>query len=192
MPVLVDRQSTRSQIAQIALNIIADEGLDGLTVRRVAQVAGTSTAIVSTYFDGKRDLTLTAFNLVRDRQKVHAAQAERDGLGLRGVVEAYLPVDEQRLKDWRVVFAFYGMALFDPELFQFHSERIDGATRRFERILMQELGTSRRTAAITKEAERIVNGILGVAARCAFQVSLSLSPAGRSRLVSQVLNGPWV
>lgn len=189
MPVLVDHEQTRKQIAQLAIGIIASEGIEGLTTRRMAEVAGTSRGIVSTYFRDMRDLTLAAFGLMVERQVALLEEVESAGGGLRACVEALLPIDEERLQYWRVVIAFYGMALADPELAAFQRERIDGAVSRFERILVRERGLSRSSAAVRESAQRIVSATIGEAVHRVFHPQDPLTARERTRMVNRVLAG---
>jgi AcrR family transcriptional regulator len=189
MPVLVDHERTRVQIAELALEIISNEGIQGLTIRRMAEVAGTSRAIVSTYFRDMRDLTLTAFGLMVRRQVELLDEAIAAGGGLDGCVEALLPIDEERVRYWRVVIAFYGMALADPELAQFQKERIDGAARRFERLLLAGSGLTRPSSAMKAEAQRIVSTAIGVSVHHVFHPADQSSARARKAMVARVLEG---
>jgi AcrR family transcriptional regulator len=61
MPIQVDRESQREHVTSLAARLVAQEGVAAPTFRRVAEAAGSSTAIVSTYFADKRDLLLSTF-----------------------------------------------------------------------------------------------------------------------------------
>ena len=187
MPVLVDHARTRDQIAELAAGIVAREGLHALTMRRLAAEAGTSRAIVSTYFRDMRDLVLATFHWVSARQVERIESAEAAGLGLEGCVEALLPLDQSRLDDWRVTIAFLGYAVADEEFAAIERGRIDGAVQRFERMLMREQGLNRSTATVRKEAQRIVSSLLGVAIDYSFDPSAQAQPRMRSAMVQRVL-----
>lgn len=187
MPVLVDHARTREQIAELAAGIVAREGLPALTMRRMAAEAGTSRAIVSTYFRDMRDLVLATFHWVSVRQVERIEAAEAAGLGLAGCVEALLPLDQARLDDWRVTIAFLGYAVADEELAAIERQRLDGAVVRFERVLMREAGLTRPTAALRKEAERIVSSLLGVAIDHSFDPHAQARPRMRTQMVDRVL-----
>lgn len=187
MPVLVDHARTRDQIAELAAGIVAREGLHALTMRRLAAEAGTSRAIVSTYFRDMRDLVLATFHWVSARQVERIESAEAAGLGLEGCVEALLPLDQSRLDDWRVTIAFLGYAVADEEFAAIERGRIDGAVQRFERMLMREQGLNRSTATVRKEAQRIVSSLLGVAIDYSFDPTAQAQPRMRSAMVQRVL-----
>lgn len=191
MPVLVDHAKTREQIAELACGIVSREGLHSLTMRRIAAEAGTSRAIVSTYFRDMRDLVLATFQWVASQQVQQFEAAEAAGLGLEGCVESLLPLDQKRLNDWRVTIAYLGYAAADEELAAIERQRLDGAVVRFERLLMREQGVARSSAAIRKEAQRIVSSLLGVAIDYAFDPAAQAQPRMRASMVERVLaRGP--
>ena len=187
MPVLVDHEKTRDRIAELACGIVAQEGLHALTMRRIAAEAGTSRAIVSTYFRDMRDLVLATFQWTAAKQVTYIEAAEARGLGLEGCIEALLPLDEERLKDWRVTIAFLGYAVADEELAAIERQRIDGAVVRFEKVIMRERGLTKSTSAITRESERIVSCLLGVAIDYSFDPSAQAHPKMRRQMVERVL-----
>ena len=71
MPRTVDPVERRAAVAAAARAVIAREGLDGTTVRRVAAEAGSSTTVVTHYFADKEALLLAAV------QDAYAALAAR-------------------------------------------------------------------------------------------------------------------
>ena len=189
MPVLVDHARTREAIAELAAGIVAREGLQSLTIRRLAAEAGTSRAIVSTYFRDMRDLALATFQWVASCQARQFEEAEAAGLGVEGCVEALLPLDQARLDGWRVTLAFLGYAVADVELADIERQRIDGAVVRFERLLAKERGLARPDAAVRREAQRIVSCLLGVAVDLTFDPRSQAQPRLRRQMVQRVLGG---
>ncbi len=189
MPVLVDHAKTRDHIAELACGIVATEGLHALTMRRLAAEAGTSRAIVTTYFADMRDLVIATFQWVAARQAARFEKAEAAGLGLKGCIEALLPLDADNLSDWRVTIAYLGYAVADPELADIERQRIDGAVVRFERLLVQERGMPRGSASTRREAQRIVSALLGVAVDHSFDPAAQAQPRLRKAMVERVLGG---
>lgn len=190
MPVLVDHAKTREHIAELACRIVAAEGLHALTMRRLAAEAGTSRAIVTTYFADMRDLVIATFHWVAARQAARFEEAEAAGGGLAGCVEALLPVDPENLSDWRVTIAYLGYAVADPELADIERQRIDGAVVRFERLLVGERDMPRGAASTRREAQRIVSALLGVAIDYSFDPSSQAQPRMRRQMVERVLGEP--
>lgn len=192
MPVLVDHAKTRDQIAGLACRIVAREGLSALTMRRIATEAGTSRAIVSTYFRDMRDLVLATFHWVAARQVTQIEAAEAAGLGVEGCVESLLPLDDERLDGWRVTIAYLGFAVADPELAAIERQRIDGAVGRFERALVREGRYPRPSAECRREAQRIVSCLLGVAIDYSFDPAAQAQPRMRKEMVRRVMGGAYL
>ena len=132
-----------------------------LTFRRVADVAGTSTAIVSTYFTDKRDLLLSTLRTVATRTSVRFEAAMADGAGLQGCLEAWLPLDGDRLDDWRVIIAFWGVAVADPELAAVQDGHVSRARARVAQHLTGPDASTR--------AYEIMSLTLGIALQAVFQ-----------------------
>ena len=73
MPLIVDHEFRRKEVAAVASQLIARAGLEAVTIRDVAQAAGCSTAIVSHYFHNKRELLLFTY-----RYSIESATARAD------------------------------------------------------------------------------------------------------------------
>jgi AcrR family transcriptional regulator len=77
VPIQVDRDAQRQHVTDIAAQLVADEGVSALTFRRVADAAGSSTAIVSTYFSDKLDLLAATLGAAATRTSVRFEAATR-------------------------------------------------------------------------------------------------------------------
>ncbi len=99
------------------MRLIARAGLDAVTVRDVAEGAGCSTAIVSHYFHNKKDLLYLTYRATIDQATERADQALA---GSGGDVKAYLaeimPLDEERVTEWKIWLAFWAKAVSDEEI----------------------------------------------------------------------------
>jgi AcrR family transcriptional regulator len=190
MPVLVDREKTRLQIAELAIGLIAADGMQGLSTRRVAEAAGTSRGLVSTYFRDMRELTLASFDLVFLRWNAIFEVVEAEDLGSQGLVEAILPFDAQRQEYWRVVVAFFGMTISDPEFITIQKEINGKAAERFERLLAKEAGTAKITPAIRVEARRLLTSAIGIGVHHTVTGAPTPGPSRRREMVEMVLARP--
>ena len=107
----------RGQISAIAARIIADEGLDAATVRRIATEAGFSTTVVTHYFADKQDLLLSAFSFCQKQNKERIDRVvSRDPTDVVGCLMTAIPVDEDRRRMWRIIIALLESAKFNAEL----------------------------------------------------------------------------
>jgi AcrR family transcriptional regulator len=182
MPIQVDREGQRDYVTALAARLVAHEGVSALTFRRVAEAAGSSTAIVSTYFTGKRDLLLSTFRAAASRTTVRFEAAINAGGTLQDCLEAWLPLDEDRLADWRVIIAFWGVAVTDPELAGIQDGHVSRARARVERLLRAERGLDEDSpAGLARLAQQILAFMLGIALQAVFE------PAGSASLPQRAL-----
>lgn len=144
MPRYVDHAARRDLVARVAADLAADEGLEAMTVRRVAQAAGFSTTVVSHYFADRRDLMVTTYRAAaaRSSERFDAALVAGDD-PLQDCLEALLPLDAERRRDWRIWFAFWAMATADPHLGAEQVERVASARGRITRVLRDERDVGR-------------------------------------------------
>ena len=169
MPIQVDRESQRDHVTSLAARLVAQEGVAALTFRRVAEAAGSSTAIVSTYFTDKRDLLLSTFRAAASRTTVRFEAAINAGGSLQDCLEAWLPLDADRLTDWRVILAFWGVAVTDPELAAVQDGHVGRARARVERLLRAERGDRAGSWPPPELAHQIVALMLGIALQAVFE-----------------------
>lgn len=105
--------NARLRIVEAAARAIAGGGLGSATVRAIASEAGVSTGFVMHYFPDKQvlsDAVLDATNRAAG-ERVLAASREGRGLdALRAAVEALLPIDAERRREWQVWGAFWAAA----------------------------------------------------------------------------------
>ena len=198
MPIQVDRHVQREHVTSLAARLVAQEGVAALTFRRVAGAAGSSTAIVSTYFTDKRDLLLSTFRAAASRTTVRFEAAINAGGSLQDCLEAWLPLDEDRLTDWRVILAFWGVAVTDPELAAVQDGHVSRARARVERLLRAGRGDGAGSRRSPPELERLAQQVLaltlGIALQAVFEPAASASLPQRALLADGLarltLSGP--
>jgi AcrR family transcriptional regulator len=183
MPIQVDRERQRDHVTSLAARLVAQEGVAALTFRRVADLAGSSTAIVSTYFTDKRDLLLSTFRAAASRTTVRFETAINTGGTLLDCLEAWLPLDDDRLVDWRVIIAFWGVAVADPELAHVQDGHVSRARARVEKLLPQERHPGDDPSPdLARLAQQIVALTLGIALQAVFEPVTSASVPQRELL----------
>jgi TetR/AcrR family transcriptional regulator, transcriptional repressor of bet genes len=178
VPIQVDRPRQRARVTDLAAQLVAREGVAALTFRRVAEAAGSSTAIVSTYFTDKRDLLLSTLRAAASRTTVRFEAAIADGGDLQAGLEAWLPLDDQRLTDWRVIIAFWGVAVSDPELAEVQDGHVTRARARVEKLLRQDRRLAEKPSETVRLAQQIVALTLGIALQAVFE---SAGPTARAQ-----------
>jgi TetR/AcrR family transcriptional repressor of bet genes len=126
MPKVVDHAARRAELVDAAWRVIAAEGLEAATVRRIAQAAGCTTGLVTHYFESKDDMLVAALREVHRRagQRMirHVGGADIADVLLEVFLDA-LPMDQDRQLEWKVWLAFWGRAATDERLRQEQQRR---------------------------------------------------------------------
>lgn len=129
-----NREIRRKQIMDIVVNLVAHEGLDALTVRRVAaEIGHYSTTVVTHYFSDKADLVHSFGILLADHAREEIKKfRNREPPDLIGFLISRTEVTDINIAWWRYFFFFWSRTLREPEL-------SDQVNKWFEHSL-QELG----------------------------------------------------
>jgi AcrR family transcriptional regulator len=171
VPRIVDHQERRHAVTAVAADLVARRGRNALTVRNVAEAAGCSTKVVSHYFDDMADLLHQIYDHAADRARARIdAVVANDPADVEGLIEAVLPLDDERRDDWRVWFAFWSEALATAEFAQDQRERARTTAERIRSSLHRLRADGRLSASVDVEtaADRLSALIPGVAAHAVF------------------------
>ncbi|NMO94028.1 TetR/AcrR family transcriptional regulator [Actinomycetospora sp. TBRC 11914] len=109
--------ATRTALLNAALDVAAENGVKGVTHRRVATAAGLSLGLTSYYFSSLDDLMLEAFRLfvatTSSRYEEHfGAARDRDGVVEAAVAVVNALKDSQR--DRTLLYELYAQSVRDP------------------------------------------------------------------------------
>jgi TetR/AcrR family transcriptional regulator, transcriptional repressor of bet genes len=119
VPRVVDPEQRRAALAAAAIRVIAESGLEGTKLRDVASEAGWTTGALTHYFSDKRALLKLAMeSSLEHLHSRHLADIAVRGDALSVVLEQALPLDEDRLRHWKVTLALTTQSWTDPELAQ--------------------------------------------------------------------------
>jgi AcrR family transcriptional regulator len=186
MPRVVDHEERRAQVAAAVWRVVSAEGLEAVTVRRVAAETGMSTSVVSHYFAGKDDLLRLAFRLVLERARSRADAEVRGGATGRARAQLVtgLPLDAERRTEARIWFSFLGLALSRPDLAAEQRRAYRGWRDALADALRAE-GLSESLDAET-EAAGLIALVDGLAVQAAFEPG-RLPAAGQLALLDERL-----
>jgi len=204
MPKVVDHDVRRSEVVAATWQVIADEGLEAATIRRIAAAAGCTTGRVTHYFDSKDDVLVAALEAVHEaaaeRMGRHLDAAPRDGEAtLRAVLLEALPLDDERRREWGVWLAFWGRASTDARLIREHERRYGSWRALLAALVADVIGARPGSAAVRTGVDLVATSIdgLGIQAllqperfpprRLAAMVDVlvgAIRPAGRSDALS--------
>lgn len=170
MPRTVDRAGRRAELAGAVWRVVAREGVEGASVRKVAEEAGLSPGSLRHFFPSQAHLLRWALELVGQRLEARLVDVRRasrgDGADAVGAMVAeMLPLDEDRRLECHVWLAFTARSLVDPSL-QTAREELDtrlGAAFEVMVALLDEggaLGAGRDRALEAQRLYAVVDGLI--------------------------------
>ena len=170
MPARADHEQRRRDVARVAADLVATGGVAAATHRRIAEASGTSTTVVSHYFTDKHDLVKATYREVGDRVTSRLDAAGDSAHPLQAVLEALLPLDDDRIRDWRLLFTFLGLAATDADLTAEQRSRATTARVRIEQAIAaeQETGLVRRDVDPRAAGRYLLAVVLGIGMQALF------------------------
>ena len=110
MPKIINHDERKQQIAQAMWRVILDKGMEGATVRNIAEEAGLSLGALRHYFSTQDDLLVYAMTLVQERASTRIEAVLKNELPPKEMVLAVLyeivPINEETRAEMEVWFAF--------------------------------------------------------------------------------------
>lgn len=168
MPKRVDHRQRRAEMAQALWRVAAYQGLEAVSLSRVAEEAGVSKGRVQHYFPSRDSLLNYTAVLVQDRVNArireYVSQACGPMASTRAALFAVLPLETESAIDTRVGFAFFIRSLGDPEL----RERYRARNHEFIELISSHLTQARTEGTLhsTEDAQdtaralfALVNGL---------------------------------
>jgi AcrR family transcriptional regulator len=158
---------TRERIVDIASAVVAAEGLHGASFRAIAAAAGVSTGLITHYFEDKQELMVAVLRRNNELAAKRVRGATATGTAserLRAAVEAVLPLDPTRRREWQVWVAMWGEASLGGELAAGFRAGWTGLRRIFRDLLQQACreGELRAHIDVPYEADRLVTMLAGL------------------------------
>ena len=169
MPRKVDHDERRQQVLDIACRLIEKEGVEAATVRRVAEEAGCSTTIVSHYFANKHQLLQLTYRRASEGARRRVLEViDRSPGDVEACLEALLPMDESRSRDWHIWFSFWGMAIGDPAFAKEHRAYLREVVKILADTLQRRFGGRNRRLRYEREGQRLFALVAGIAVQAIF------------------------
>ena len=167
MPKKVDIAAKRLEFISASVDVIANEGLSAANLRRIAEAASCTTGSLMHYFDSRKVLLLETLRSVHQSAGRRMAKAmdsggtDRDILLL--VLFESLPLDDVRLKEWRVWLAFWSASMDDKELTKENARRYNEWFN-LVRSLLEPLISQKNLDQKSKETITLIDGLgVGIA-----------------------------
>jgi AcrR family transcriptional regulator len=174
VPKLVDHEERRRELGDAVWRVIRSRGVDGASIRTVADEAGWSPGALRHYFSTQSELLAFAMHMVVERIEARVSALEPRADPRRAVEQRLyelLPLDKERRAENEVWLAFAGRALVDPQLRARHVE-VDEELRRACVAALEELGSDGRLRPgldLELEAERLHGLLDGLALHTAMR-----------------------
>lgn len=116
MPRHADHEERRAELADAVMQIILERGIDGVSVRSVAQTSGWSVGAIRYYFPRQEDLLLHALRRVIDRAVARIQTVERAEITdpverACRLICTTAPVNDETQREIRVWLAFVDRGL---------------------------------------------------------------------------------
>ena len=128
MPKVVDHDQRRRELLEATAAVIAAEGIQAATVRRIAAEVGCTTGLVTHYFAEKDELVIGALRQVNSvsAERMLARARQASGLeALRGVLMECLPLTSAARQEWHVWLSFWGVAWTSAALSAEHRDHYE-------------------------------------------------------------------
>lgn len=133
MPKAVDHDERRQTVVSLTAGLIAKEGIGAVSFKGIADAAGSSTAIVSHYFQNKKDLLHHTYRTLLGRsQAEQEALVSREDIDVLDLAEALLPLRPEMVSAWRISIEFFSEAMTDPEIHREWDNNLQLAIEHFE------------------------------------------------------------
>jgi AcrR family transcriptional regulator len=168
VPVTVDHDVRRREVAEAVWRVLAATGFAGLSLRAVAKELGATTGLLTHYFRSKRELVQHALEVVHERTAPRMAAAGEGvgGLdGLRARLRAVLVEDDEATLLSRVWVGFWDLALADAELGAGEAARYERWRARLrplvdEAVAAGELAVGRDTETVVDLLTAFTHGLV--------------------------------
>lgn len=118
MPKTVDHDLRREELLEAVWRVVARDGLEGATIRGMAQETGWSVGVLAHYFKDKDDILVSAVDLALQRIEARweSQLAGLHGLSaLRSLVLDNLPLDAERELETKFLMNYWSRAIRDRE-----------------------------------------------------------------------------
>jgi AcrR family transcriptional regulator len=163
----VPRQEQGELLSKAVWDVLAQQGIERLTIRAVAAAAGCTTGLVMHRFPNRRALLRHARQLLHEttRARVEALEAGADSprSALRAVLHQGLALDAQTTAESTVWLGFLAAAVADEELIAMHRSANRAWRARVGR-LVQAVGPRQDPAGVTVALIAMVEGAAAFAA----------------------------
>lgn len=189
-PVESRADERRDALAATVSAVVAQQGLEAVTVRRIAQDSGIAIGTVQYYFPTKDAMIAAAFARVVERTRDRLRQIDTSAgprVTMQIALGQLLPLDEQRRDEARVNLAFAARATVSAELQARQLDLLQGIHSELETVLLEVTGDGSRSRSDARILLAGVDGLAQHAVSAPGLLSTTELEAGRDRLIDALL-----
>jgi AcrR family transcriptional regulator len=156
----IEHMQRRQLIAEVAINLIAAEGLGAATIRRIAVEARFSTAAITHYFADKQELMHWAFaQLSQLGEASFTAVSESDPADEVAALLTMVAWCPENVRRWKAYLAFWEGAARDPELAVLIRESNEHGLALIERVIARRAPPGADTANASRMVSSFIQGM---------------------------------
>jgi TetR/AcrR family transcriptional repressor of bet genes len=158
MPKIVDHNQRRRAIAQAAVEVIAEKGLEATKLLDIARIAGVTTGAITHYFSDKDAVLMAALELSYDSMFSRMERIARViDYSFYEVMAQALPITKKGRKDMSVWLAFWSRSLAEPRV---ASRQMEFHDRWLAQVKMElECHCERHSKPLPDDPEEVCEGI---------------------------------
>jgi AcrR family transcriptional regulator len=155
-----DPDERRRRIARVAVDIVAREGMQAATIRRIASEVGFSTTVVTHYFAEKQELLRWAYRVTAEEGQARLDRAlAADPADLVAALFGMAAVDDASVRLWRVFVAFCDEAARDPDFAHEQRRHTDRAIAQLAAIIRARYGERPDAGDVARLLNGLVQGL---------------------------------
>ena len=155
-----DQDERRRRIAEVTVDVIAREGLEAATIRRIAKELNGPTKIITHYFSDKHELLLWAYRSLAEQGQRHLNDVvARDPTDVVGALFAMTAAEEGDVLRWRVYVSFWDTAARDPVIAGLQRMHMNLAIEHIAKIVRARNGDRSDLKSISQRLNALVQGI---------------------------------
>lgn len=193
MPKIVDKSARREAVLDVTWRIIERDGIDAVTLRRVAAEQGLANGAVKPYFASKDELLQAAYLRAFRHTNERAATAIGGHTGveaMRRLCLEIMPLDQEQRTEAAVVVAFWEQAAADETMAEVYRSHTREWATQLGRYLAEaraagEASTPHADADIVDE---LIYMMTGLQALCRLAPDLATPDRQRAAL-ERILSG---
>lgn len=165
MPKQVDHAERRAEIIRGVWALIAEAGIEAVTMRRVAAAAGVSVGRIQHYFASRSELVrASARAMITAAEGTYAAEGSAPGPAARYAVDHVIPRTDAQRVGTTIWLAYVSASVGDPEIASILAEAKRGQEDEVTRLLA-EAGVAGGDAGARRRARMLVALADGLASR---------------------------